>query len=286
MSPPQALHPLEALYDAEAGQELALPPELAEYYGRLGFAAHRDTPHVIANFVTTLDGVVALDVPGHGGGGEISGNSRQDRAVMGLLRAVADVVIVGAGTLRSVPHHLWTAEHIYPPLSAPYGALRAALGKREPPLNVIVTASGDVDLGLPVFASDKVPALIATTARGALALRDRGLPARVQVAETPGGERVMASSMLEAVCAHRRCEIVLVEGGPHLMADFFAERRLDELFLTLAPQVVGRDAAHPQLALVMGRALAPERAEWGSLVSVKRGGSHLFLRYAFARPGE
>jgi riboflavin biosynthesis pyrimidine reductase len=286
MSVPHTLDPLETLYDAEAGQELALPPELAEYYGRLGFAAHQDRPHVIANFVTTLDGVVALDAPGHGGGGEISGNSAQDRAVMGLLRAVADAVIVGAGTLRSVPRHLWTAEHIYPPLARSYTALRASLGKGEPPLNVIVTVSGDLDLGLPVFTSGKVPALIVTTARGALVLRDRGLPARVQVVETPGGERVTTGGMLEAVCAHRRCDVVLVEGGPHLMADFFAERRLDELFLTLAPQVVGRDAAHPQLALMMGQALAPERSAWGSLLSVKRGGSHLFLRYTFARPGE
>jgi riboflavin biosynthesis pyrimidine reductase len=281
MSAPQLLDPLEALYDAPAGLAIALPPQLAQYYGRLEFPAYQDRPHAIANFVTTLDGVVALDAPGHGGGGEISGNSAQDRALMGLLRAGADAVIVGAGTLRSVPHHLWTAAHIYPPLSTAYGALRESLGKGEPPLNVIVTASGDVDLKLPVFALGKVPALIVTTARGALALRDRDLPARVQIAETPGGERVTAAGVIDAVCAHRRCEVVLVEGGPHLMADFFAERRLDELFLTLAPQVAGRDATHPQLALVMGQALAPERAAWGSLLSVKRGGSHLFLRYAF-----
>src|SRR5215472_13893751 len=151
MSAPQTLDPLEALYDAPAGLEIALPPQLAEYYGRLEFPAYQDRPHVIANFVTTLDGVVALDAPGHGGGGEISGNSAQDRAVMGILRAVADAVIVGAGTLRSVPRHLWTAEHIYPSLAGSYSALRASLGKGEPPLNVIVTARGDVDLNLPVF---------------------------------------------------------------------------------------------------------------------------------------
>ena len=60
---------------------------------------------------------MSLNVPGQSGGGPISGFNQQDRMVMGLLRAVADAVIVGAGTLRSAPQHLWTAEYIYPPLA-------------------------------------------------------------------------------------------------------------------------------------------------------------------------
>ena len=77
---------------------------------------------------------------------------------------------------------------------------------------------------------------------------------------------------------------MLVEAGPRLMGDFFAERLLDELFLTLAPQVAGRDATIERPGLVSGKRFAPEHPVWGTLVGLKRGGDHLFLRYAFARP--
>jgi primosomal protein N' len=66
------------------------------------------------------------------------------------------------------------------------------------------------------------------------------------------------------------------------MGDFFAERRLDEQFLTLAPQIAGRDGAIKRPGLVAGKSFAPEHPLWGTLTGVKRGGNHLFLRYAFA----
>jgi hypothetical protein len=53
--------------------------------------------------------------------------------------------------------------------------------------------------------------------------------------------------------------------------------------LTVAPQVAGRDGALARPGLVAGKRLAPEDPVWGALVGLKRGGSHLFLRYAFAR---
>ena len=62
---------------------------------------HATRPHVIGNFVTSLDGVVSLGIPGKAGGGEISGFNPHDRMVMGVLRAAADAVVVGAGTLRA-----------------------------------------------------------------------------------------------------------------------------------------------------------------------------------------
>src|SRR5438067_532404 len=170
-----ALAPLESLYETERGPDVPLPPELATLYGRLQFPAHTGRPYVIGNIVTTLDGVVALNEPGQSGGGEISGFNPHDRMVMGLLRAVADAAAIGAGTLRSVPKHLWTAARIYPALADAYQALRCALGKPEPPLNVVVTASAELNLDLPVFQSGRVPVLIVTTTRGAQHLRDREL---------------------------------------------------------------------------------------------------------------
>ncbi len=69
------------------------------------------------------------------------------------------------------------------------------------------------------------------------------------------------------------------------MGDFLAEGSLDELFLTLSPQVAGRDGTVERPGFVAGKRFAPERPLWGTLAGVKRGGSHLFLRYAFAAAG-
>jgi len=79
----------------------------------------------------------------------------------------------------------------------------------------------------------------------------------------------------------QQSEIILVEGGPQLMGDFFAEKYLDELFLTLAPQIAGRDGNSERPGLVTGKRFAPEHPLWGTLIGVKRSESHLFLRYAF-----
>jgi riboflavin biosynthesis pyrimidine reductase len=275
------LDSLETLYELPQGADLPLPPALASLYGRLAFPMHSGRPWVIGNFVTTLDGVVSLNVPGQSGGGPISGFNQQDRMVMGLLRAVADAVIVGAGTFRSARHHLWTADYIYSALAEAYGQLRAALGKPEPPLNVIVTASGAIDMALPVFQSGKVPVLVVTTQEGAQRISQHALPRLVQVEATQKAGSISARVVLEAVSAVRRTDVILVEGGPQLMSDFFAERCLNELFLTLAPQVAGRDDTSERPGLVAGKRFAPEHPIWGTLVGVKRGGSHLFLRYAF-----
>jgi riboflavin biosynthesis pyrimidine reductase len=239
-------------------------------------------PHIISNFVTTLDGVVSLNERGHAAGGDISGFSRQDRMVMGLLRAMADVVIVGAGTLRAGPEHIWTAEHIYPALAADYQKLRASLQKYEPPLNVIVSASGRLDLRLPVFASGKVPVLIVTTPAGAERLRkQKSHHSTVEVRSVRSSGAIRARSILAQVAKLKPATLILVEGGPQLLADFYAQQVMAEQFLTLAPQLAGRDNADGRPGLIMGRTFAPRNPLWGTLVDLKRGSSHLFLRYAF-----
>jgi riboflavin biosynthesis pyrimidine reductase len=229
----------------------------------------------------SLDGVTSLLAPGQAGGGPISGFNPHDHLVMGLLRAAADAVIVGAGTLRAVPHHLWTPAYVCPALADAYQRLRAILGKPGPPLNVIVTASGDIDPALRVFQSGEVPVLLVTTPAGARRLRGLGLPPSVQIVEGENTDRLSARSILGVVGRVRPSDLILVEGGPHLLGDFFAEQCLDEQFLTLAPQVAGRNGSPARPGLVAGKRFAPEHPFWGTLVGVKRGGSHLFLRYAF-----
>jgi riboflavin biosynthesis pyrimidine reductase len=293
-----ALTPLETLYASgrDGGRgggsgELPLPPDLLTLYGPLQFPPHPGRAYLIGNFVTTLDGVVSLGVPGHAGGGEISGFNQHDHLVMGLLRASADAVIVGAGTLRSVPTHLWTAAYINPPQALAYQTLRITMGKPEPPLTVIVTARGELNLDLPVFQSGTGPVLIVTTAAGFERISAQPLPSGVEIATvhhpdaiTPDAispDAISAQEIVEAAQSVRQSDIILVEGGPRLMGDFFAERCLHELFLTLAPQLAGRDDAAERPGLVTGQRFAPERPLWGTLIGVKRGGSHLFLRYAF-----
>jgi riboflavin biosynthesis pyrimidine reductase len=280
-----ALAPLQDLFDATSGDAVPLPCTLSSLYGRLRIPRHTARPHVIGNFVSTLDGVVSLGIPGKAGGGEISGFNPHDRMVMGLLRAAADAVVIGAGTLRaSSPDHVWTAEYIYPPFADAYRELRAALGKPEPPLNVIVTGSGDIDLDRRLFASGAPPSLIVTTAAGTQRLRDRQIPSSARVEVAAGAAPLSARAVLDAVGRTRNCELVLIEAGPRMMSDFFAERLIDELFLTLAPQVAGRDGGLARPGLVSGKLFAPEQPVWGTLVGLKRGGDHLLLRYAFARP--
>jgi riboflavin biosynthesis pyrimidine reductase len=278
------LPPLEPLFDAGRGIDIPLPPELAAVYGSIGFPKKNGQPYVIANFVTTLDGVASLGIPGQAGGGPISGFNPHDRMVMGLLRALADTVVVGAGTLRSVPRHVWTAEFVFPALADSYAALRRSLGKTAWPLNVIVTARGEIDPNLPVFQSG-VPVLIVTNEMAAKRLRSLPFAPSVELVATEDFGRLSPHSVLAAVSGKRASGLILVEGGPRLLADFFAESSINEQFVTLSPQVAGREDCGRRPGIVAGRIFAPEHPLWAALASVKRGGDHLFLRYAFAAAG-
>ena len=143
------MEPLATLFDEARGALLPLPPELAALHGALRMPYRPDRAHVFTNFVASVDGIVAVDPP-RASGAEISGGNGHDRAVMGLLRAVADGVVIGAGNLRAEGDHVWTAERICPELSGPYARLRAALGKTPAPLQIVVSGSGDGESGLQV----------------------------------------------------------------------------------------------------------------------------------------
>jgi riboflavin biosynthesis pyrimidine reductase len=260
---------------------LPLPPRIARLYGRLRLPLRRRQPYVISNFVTTLDGVVSLNEKGHASGGDISGFSAEDRMVMGLLRAVVDVIVVGSGTLEVDRRHVWTAERIFPPFADDYRRLRRTLGKGATPLMVVVSGSGRIDLGLPLFASGEMRSLIVTSGAGARRLRRQKVPAFVEIRAARGGDAISARSILDQVRRVNSGKLLLVEGGPRLIGDFFAAGLLDEQFLTLAPQVAGRKAGDRRLGLVMGRTFAPRAPLWGRLTDLRRGGSHLFLRYGF-----
>lgn len=282
------LSPFETLFDISEGPELALPAELQAIYGPLRFPTPHERPYVIGNLVTSLDGVVSLGIPGQASGKEISGFNSHDRLLMGLLRAAADAVVSGAATLRASPDHVLTPEHAFPSMAEPYRQLRAILGKTRVPLNVVVSGSGYLDPNLSIL-SGEVPALVVTTEEGSRRITRPGKPGKSKQAMTDevtidarqNAGPLTARSILDAISRAGYGGLVLVEGGPHLMASFLAEDCLDEMFLTLAPQVAGRDSKTERPGLVAGRSLAPGHPTWGTLVGIRRVGSHLFLRYKF-----
>ncbi len=276
------LAPLETLFEEQDGVEIPLPAALAALYGSFRLLLLPGKPYVIGNFVTTLDGVASLQAPGQKGGGEISGNNQHDHTVMGILRAVADAIVVGAGTLRDSPGHRWTPAAIAPAFAGDYRELRATLGKPETPLNVFVTTSGDISLSLAALQSTDIPVLLVTTTQGARRIQTQQVPPWVQVVEVKDEGSIDARLILQAVNDARRCDVILTEGGPQLMGNFLAGQLLNELFLTLAPQIAGRDDQGVRPGLVAGQLFAPQHPLWGELVNVKRAGSHLFLRYRFA----
>ena len=96
--------------------------------------------------------------------------------------------------------------------------------------------------------------------------------------EAVGTSGRVSGEDLAGLGARLGARLILTEGGPHLLGQVVGDDVLDQLFLTLAPQLVGR-AATGRLGLVEGIALSPADARWHDLVSVRRSDHHLFLRY-------
>jgi riboflavin biosynthesis pyrimidine reductase len=254
-----------------------LPPVLRERYGsELSIALRTDRPTTIVNFVSTLDGVVSYNTLEPAGGGEISGHFEPDRFVMGLLRALVDVVLVGAGTVRADPDGAWTARSVHPATGAEFGELRERLGLRPNPITAIVTGSGSIDLGHPGLSDSAIDVIVITTDSGRAVLRRQTVADHVQIRSA--GTRVEAQDVL-AVLASRGAELVLCEGGPHLLGQLLGADLVDELFLTIAPQLAGRSRSIARLSLVEGTAFNVADAPWARLADLRRAGDHLFARY-------
>jgi riboflavin biosynthesis pyrimidine reductase len=194
--------------------------------------------------------------------------------MLALLRAVADAVVVGAGTVRKEPASVWTPESVFPDAADDFAALRRAMRRPARSLSVVVSGSGDIDLTLPAFA-DGAPILILTTARGSARLR--GAPAHITVRELVDLE---PAAIVRAAANESGGELILTEGGPTLLAQFVRDNVLDEIFLTVAPRIVGRSRTEPRLGIVDGVAFAPGQAREERLVSVKAAEDYLFLRFA------
>jgi riboflavin biosynthesis pyrimidine reductase len=263
---------LDVLFESPGLPRFAVPEPIEAAYGApIGF----DAPRVIANFVSTLDGVAALP-NAERSSALIGGGNRGDRFVMGMLRAAAEVVLVGAGTLRSHPASLWTPADAFPQMAREFAGMRSALGRAPEPAIAIVTASGKVDLSHPGLARG---AIVITTADGAKRLREGQDARRVDVAVAGDGDEVEGAEILRHI-GERGYALTLTEGGPTLFGRLLRDGLVDELFLTLSNRVGGRAGYEQRAGIVEDAAFLPGVLKTGELLSARRFESHLLLRYA------
>jgi 5-amino-6-(5-phosphoribosylamino)uracil reductase len=212
-------------------------------------------PYVRVNFVSSADGAVSVD--GRSGGlGSVA-----DRRVFGMLRELADVVLVGAGTVRTEDYR---------------GARRPTRGRDTPPPIAVVTGSAGLDPESRLFTDTAVPPIVLTLASAPADNRERLAAAGADVVVL---ERLTPDALL-AELARRGLHRVLCEGGPMLFGDLVAADAVDELCLTVAPLLAGGTA---------GRiAAGPEggHARPLQLVGALHADGALLLRYRRATPIE
>ncbi len=274
------VRPLEPFIDETVGTEMPLPKELARLYGPLRFPGHPGRPYVLSNFVASLDGVVSLGMAAHQGGKPISGDDPHDEMVVGLLRAVSDAMVIGAVSLRESPGHRWQPEDICPGLAALYQRIRLALKAPSTLPIFVVTGRGDLDPAARVLQKGE-PTVVLTTAEGADRLARRGTSRAITIRVLGARPPIPPHTIVDTVASDYPEGRILLEAGPHLTGSLLNARLVDELFLTIAPQVVGRDILLERPGIVAGVRFAPEHGLWAHLVGLKRGGDHLFLRYRF-----
>ncbi|MCL2533596.1 MAG: pyrimidine reductase family protein [Nocardiaceae bacterium] len=216
------------------------PPELSDDDLRslYGYPGDPDRPWVRVNFVSSIDGAVAVEGASAGLG------TPADKRVFGVLRELADVIVVGAGTART---ENYGGAHTDPDLAR----RRRESGLSEVPPIAVVTASGRVDPTSRLLTDTVVPPLVLTSARAdtdnLARLRDAG--ARVEIVS----DSAVPGTAVVAALQRRGLRRVLCEGGPGLFGTLTADGVVDELCLTTSPQLVagaaGRiaisPAAHP-----------------------------------------
>jgi riboflavin biosynthesis pyrimidine reductase len=264
------MEPLQLLYEVDGLPAVELPPELERLYGdAIGF----HEPVLYSNFVSTVDGVVAIpSVPRSNA--LVADGSEGDRFVMGLLRALADAVLIGAGTLAASPKGTWLPEKVYSPAADAFAELRRRLGRAERPQVAILTGHGSIDPEHPVLASG---ALVLTSDAGAVKVDGR-LPGEATVVTLGADTAIDVSRVVEALRARGHAAI-LCEAGPHTHGGLLARGLVDDLFLTISPLVAGDRGHMSRYGLAEAADLMPPGAR-GRLVSVRRHEQHVFLRYS------
>ena len=183
-----------------------------------------DRPWLRANMVTSLDGSAVKDGRSGGLGGPA------DKEVFGVLRSLCDAVLVGAGTARAEGYRAPRAKETDV-------ERRRQSGQRPAPVLVLVTRGLDLDPTGDLFTGTE-RTVVVTSGSAETSARDR--LAEVADVVVAGDDLVDMGAALD-VLRERGLRRVLCEGGPSLLGDLAAAGRLDELCVTIAPQLVGGD---------------------------------------------
>ncbi len=227
--------------------------------------ADRSAPHLRVNFIASLDGAASHD----GVSGPL--NSPVDKDVFDVLRMLADVVVVGAGTVRDEGYGALR-------LGADAAAWRVAHGLPEHPAFAILTSELDLSTDSPIFTEAPVRPIVVTHARAPEGGRRRH---RLDVLHhwcdlLICGEDTVDPQLMVAGLAARGLPQILSEGGPHTLGALIEADVVDELCLTLAPVLEGGDATR----ITAGAAQTTRQMR---LAHALPAGDLLFLRYLRAR---
>lgn len=222
--------------------------------------AERAKPCIRVNVIQSLDG--SATVAGLSG----SLGFPADKAVFDVLRAVSDVVLVGAGTARDEG----------------YGALRVddgfvswrrAAGLSEHPVMALVSGRLDLDPASDLFAKAPTRPLVFTTSSAPQHARGR-LSDVATVIEADGGDGRVDAHAVRAALLDRGLAQILCEGGPSLFGDLIAADLVDELCLTVSPMLEG--GGGPRIASAHGGAAVPRDMQLAHLL---RSDSMLLTRW-------
>lgn len=210
------------------------------------YAYPDDAPWVRANMVASLDGSAVKDGRSGGLGGPA------DKEVFGVLRSLCDAVVVGAGTARAEGYRAPRAKDVD-------ADRRSAHGQRAAPVLVLVSRGLELDPASDLFTGTERTVVVASGSADRTA-RDR--LSEVADVVVAGDDEVDLAAAFDAL-AERGFHRLLCEGGPSLLADVAAAGRLDELCVTISPQLVGGDGPRivhgAELDLAVRPALLLER---------------------------
>jgi riboflavin biosynthesis pyrimidine reductase len=234
--------------------------ELARLYG---YPPDLDRCWVRANMIGSVDG--GATVEGRAGGLAGAG----DRALFKALREVADVVLVGAGTVRA-------ENYSGAQMSIASRHARQARGQAEIPPIAVVTASGALEPTSRLFTHSETPPLIFTTNTSFVATRER-VQGRADVFDASTSDPIVVDpTAVLAQLAQRGLHRVLCEGGPTLLGAIVERGMLDELALTVAPMLVAGGAPR----IVRGRSHVSTGLRIDHILTDDDG--YLYLRYTRA----